>query len=251
MSRNQPIDIDVVLLPRLARYDQLEGRTVVVFDVLRATTTITTALSLGAGEVRAFETLDLARDAASGHDESRLLCGEREAVKPEGFDMGNSPRQFTIQNCGNRVVLLATTNGTKAIASAKSAGKLLIGALVNASAVAKALALLGQPVTLLCAGTDGDVAMEDAIGAGAVIEELAALRYLNLLSDAAVLSRALFAANRQRLAGALRETRGGKNLVAAGLSEDIDFAARLNRLALVGVCETSTLTIRRLDSARL
>lgn len=89
------MNVDVVLLPDQLQPRHLSGRAVVVFDVLRATTSIAAALSAGVVGVRVFGSTDLAKHAANSFPEPRLLCGEHECLPPSGFDLGNSPAMFT------------------------------------------------------------------------------------------------------------------------------------------------------------
>lgn len=228
------MDIDVVLLPaHLAELSAPHG-IVVVFDVLRATTSITAALAAGIREIRIFPTTAAAR-AAREADPQALLCGEENCLPPAGFDLGNSPGAFTRQQCANRRMLMCTTNGTRAILAASGARVVLAGALVNADAIAQAVVALGMPrLTLLCAGTGGRVAAEDVAGAGAVADAVRRLIPTACFSDAALIAHRLFLAARDDLRGLLAASAGGRNVLAAGLAADIDFAARLNVLPVVG-----------------
>src|SRR5688572_13135682 len=164
------MNVDVVLLPGMLQSSHLQ-RTVVVFDVLRATTSMAAALNAGVSEIQVFPTLESAQSAAAEHGGMKLLCGESRCLPPPGFDLGNSPGAFGAAHAG-MTAFMATTNGTRAIVAAQSAPRVLAAALVNARATAQALFAADQDVTLLCAGTNDQVAMEDIIGAGAVIAEL-------------------------------------------------------------------------------
>jgi 2-phosphosulfolactate phosphatase len=227
--------VDLVSLPGDLRHEHLSGRTVVVFDVLRATTTIAAALSAGVNEIRVFGDTESARAAAAVHVGEGLLCGEVRCLPPAGFDLGNSPGAFDPARHRGRVVFMSTTNGTRAIVAAGAATMVLTGALVNAAAVARVLSSTNGPITLLCAGTDGQAAPEDALGAGAVLEHLMALRPDAFAPTAhAQEARRAFAAARHDLADALRRTQGGRNVIAAGLDADVIFAARLDVLSVVG-----------------
>ena len=233
--------VDVALLPTLIAVESLPSKNVVVFDVLRATTSMTAALSAGITEIRIFDTLDAASTAAKAHPGKRLLCGETKCLTPPGFDLGNSPRAFqSIQHAG-QTMFLSTTNGTRAIVASRGARRLLVGAIVNAAAVARELASDASDVLLVCAGTNGEIAWEDALGAGAVIQELSTIASVELESDSARMSQALFRNASSDLVAVLRDCRGGRNVIAAGLSEDIDFAARLNVFNRVGVVEDHPL----------
>ena len=225
--------VDVVLLPRDLPPLAGTGATVIVFDVLRATTSIAAALAAGVGEIHVFAGTALARGAARVRD-GVLLCGEEQCLPPPGFDLGNSPGAFDPARHAGRTVFMSTTNGTRAILAARGAARILTGALVNATAAARAARDAGGDVILLCAGTNGQPAAEDVIGAGAVLHALRPGGPVRLASDAAWMAEQLFLARRRDLPNALRESRGGRNVAAAGLDPDIDFAARLDALDVVG-----------------
>ena len=137
----------VILLPRDLRPEDLRGRSVVVFDVLRATTTMTAALAAGVREIRVFGDLESARRAADAFHGSRLLCGESNCLPPPGFDLGNSPGAFNRETHAGRVAFMSTTNGTRAILAARGAHAIFTGALVNAAAAN--CMLVGQSVPSL------------------------------------------------------------------------------------------------------
>ena len=112
-------DVQVHLLPELAPPGRLRGGIAVVIDVLRATTSIVYAFAAGCREIRPCADLDEARRLADSLPAGKaLLAGERGGMPPKGFDLGNSPREFTPKNCKDRTVVLTTTNGTRAIARA-------------------------------------------------------------------------------------------------------------------------------------
>src|SRR5712671_531797 len=191
--------VDVVLVPSLLRPEHLEGRVVVVFDVLRATTTISAALEAGVEKILLFPDVESVRRAKPKFP-GTLSCGEQYCLKPEGFDLGNSPGDLGADQAG-KTLLMSTTNGTKAILAAKGAAKVYAGALVNARAVGEKLREDSMPITLLCAGLKGALAMEDVIGAGSVIE---AIGDVKLESDAALLALQLFRSTRDQLPRILR-----------------------------------------------
>ncbi len=234
------MNVEVLFRPTDLRPEHCAGRSVVVFDVLRATTTMTAALAAGVSEIQIFSTVAEARAARAAGE--GLLCGEEKCLPPPGFDLGNSPGTFVPENHQGCRLLMATTNGTRAIVAARPAERLLIGALVNARAVARRLQAIGLGVTLLCAGTNGQIAMEDLLGAGAVLAELGDEgrddpgRIARRLFDAAISSSG-------GLVAALRDSAGGRNVIAAGLEKDIDFAARLNRFEVVGEVRPAPLRV--------
>ena len=236
------MNVQVALLPRDVPAD-LSRYAVVVFDVLRATTTMTAALAAGVLEIRVFGCLEDAASAARQFSGPKVLCGERQCLPPPGFDLGNSPGHFTPNQHRGAVAFMCTTNGTRALAAARNASSVLVGALVNRTAVARRLEQLGRDVLLVCAGTDGAVSLEDAIGAGSVIDALN-LSPTEMIGDAARLAAASFQDARHDLAAALRDAQGGRNVIAAGLPDDIEFAARLDVFDIVGVAGGEPLTVR-------
>jgi len=235
------MDVEVVLIPAHLDGRSLSGKTMIVFDVLRATTTITSAFAAGIRSVRAFADLEEAKSAAAAANPRPILCGELNALPAPGVDLGNSPRQFTPAHAG-RDIFMATTNGTKAITAARSASQMFVAALVNAKAAAKAAAT-GRPILLLGSGTNGAISMEDTIGAGAVCEYLQTFGYA-AVNDVTKIARRLFLSTADNLPAVLRDSQGGHNNIKVGLEADIDFAAQLNVFDIVGVVDTKDLVIR-------
>ena len=244
--------IDLFVNPDDLAGADLSQSQVVVFDVLRATSTIATALANGAREVRLFDSLDAARAARREWPTTAgpaLLAGEQKCLKPEDFDLGNSPREFVTEKIGGATVLLATTNGTRAAVRARSARKLFAGSLLNVTATAQALLpeVDGLHTLLVCAGTNGKLAFEDILGAGAVLFSLMQTTYRADLpfTDGAWLAYHAFAGVRSRLPAALRLGAGGINVIDAGLEEDIDYVARLDALPVLARIEDSPLRVLR------
>src|SRR5687768_14667634 len=192
------------------------------------------ALAAGVEDIRVFGSLDEAARAAAAHTGARILCGEENCLPPAGFDLGNSPGAFRRELHAGRTAYMSTTNGTRAIVAARAARTVFAGALVNASAVARAVAGTGADVTLLCAG------------AGAVMAALAKTLPISPESDTALIAGRLYEAAAHDLRAALTESIGGRNVIAAGLLEDIAFAARVDALNVVGFVERQTLSVKAL-----
>lgn len=242
------LSVDVVLLPRDLEPRHRAGRAVVVFDVMRATSSMTAALAAGISRIEVFPDSASALRAAAAASPGRILCGEENCLPPPGFDLGNSPNAFNAAQHAGRIMLMSTTNGTRALLAAAGADRIYTGALINASAVARILVRDNRPITLLCAGTNHTVAMEDALGAGAVIHALKRHGEVSLTSDVAQMADRLFAASRDELSSVFRSTRGGKNIIAAGLADDIDFCARLDAFDVVGIAAGEPLCVIRAPS---
>ncbi len=201
------------------------------------------ALAAGVSEIRIFPDKTAAMNAARSFDHPKLLCGEENCLPPAGFDLGNSPGAFGQAHAG-QTLFMSTTNGCKAILAAQKAARLCIGALVNASAACRCAVEAGLPVTLLCAGTNGQIAMEDLVGAGAVLDALDRQSGFAAESDRVPIALNLFRGARSNLSRVLRESTGGKNVIAADLEPDIDIAARLDSLDVAGICHGDPPTVR-------
>lgn len=220
--------IEVHLLPDLLAPHRLAGGVAVVVDVLRASTTMIAALVAGCTAIRPCAEVEEARALAQQLEGRVLLGGERGGVRIAGFDLGNSPGEYTAEVCHNATLLLTTTNGTRALLRAAEADRVLVGAFVNFSAVCEQLLRDARPVHIVCAGTEGAVTQEDTLFAGALVEVLA--RAGNLpRNDSARLALDCFTVHGSDLIRALAESRGGANLHALGYDDDIRAAAQVDR----------------------
>ena len=250
--------LNVYALPKLVDPEQLAGGVAVVIDVLRASTTIVHALEAGAREVIACLEVDEARTVADQFPgDDVVLGGEREGLRIDGFDLGNSPEEYTRPRVADKTVVFTTTNGTRALAHARRADRVLIGAFVNATAVYKQLVQQGQ-IHLLCAGTRGRISHDDVLLAGMLVDRLQrqggllyeqnaqAITAREIWRGSFALPQALGAEplEPERLARELRETAGGKNLVAIGMEKDILAAARIDRFATVPELDPEKTRIR-------
>lgn len=220
------------------------GGIAIVIDVLRASTTIITALAHGAARVRPVRTIGEARRLAAQSEV--LLGGERSGRPIDGFDLGNSPLEYTQQRVGGHDIVLTTTNGTAALHACRDAATVLVGAMVNRSAVAALairLAAASQcDVHVVCAGTDGHVTEEDLLGAGAILD--AAIRLgVSEHDDLDGPARAAVADFRgvaqagvdtvAALACVFATSIGGRNLIDIGMEEDLPPAAAIDSLPMV------------------
>jgi 2-phosphosulfolactate phosphatase len=229
--------------PDLIPPGALQGGVAVVIDVLRATTVMIETLASGCPEIRPCGEIEEARRlAASLPPGSALLAGERQGLPIAGFDLGNSPGEFTPGVCRDKTVVMTTTNGTRAILAALDADRVLIAAFVNQAAVVQALRAESRPIHLLCAGTEGQVSLEDTLMAGSLIEQLtdhASVAADDVSQLANLAWRGCQAAvppnvdtqpgGRDRhLAGWLVQGRGGRRLAEIGLTVDIASASRID-----------------------
>jgi len=235
VSQSEPLPelrLDVALLPSLI---QDAPSVFAVVDVLRASTSIVTLLERGVPAVIPAASVDHARALRKRLPGHHLLCGEQGGLAPPGFDYGNSPAEFAAAALDGRPAILATSNGTRILSDLAQAPAVLVGALVNREAAARALLALatehGCDATIVCAAAPGgrSIALEDALGAGAIAEAALRLDPTTVRpTDAALFARDAFIAAAADLRTELAASRHGAELIAAGLAADIEYCARLD-----------------------
>ncbi len=240
--------LDVILTP--AEYAALAGRdlsatTCVVFDVLRATSTMLQALSVGATAIYPVNDIPeaLARRARSP---GTLLAGERHGLRIRAaqtggtdFDFGNSPREFTPERVAGREIAMTTTNGTLALHACAHARHVLVASFANLAATADWLRQnVSGHVLLVCAGTGAQAAYEDTLGAGALADRIWPLAENGEIGDAAQIARQLFRTSRHNLTSAVQHAANGRRLLSIPeLAEDVPLCLapdRFNFIARMG-----------------
>src|SRR5439155_5369119 len=225
-------DVQVHLLPELAPPGRLAGGLAVVIDVLRATTTIIHALAASCVAVRPCLEIEEARTLAAELKKCNvLLGGERGGAPIPGFDVGNSPAEYTAKICRGATLVLTTTNGTRALHRAAEAERVLLAGFINFSAVCEQLLHDKRPLHIICAGTDGEVTLEDTLLAGALVDCLCDTEVC--LNDAARLAWDCFEHHGCVVQGALEISAGGANLHRLGYDDDIAAAAKVDQFNLV------------------
>jgi 2-phosphosulfolactate phosphatase len=219
--------ISVILAPDVAAEDELTGRSCVVIDVLRATTSMIAALDAGATAIYPVAEAEDAWALRAQMGEGLLLGGERGGLKINGFDLGNSPREYTAEAVGNSMLAMTTTNGTAAMLAAARAGAspIYIASLRNAPATARRLLREGRDAVLYCAGTNGRVSLDDIIAAGAIASVCEESRSRAALTDTGKLALAAYRLASRDVAAALTATIHGRRLVEIGFEQDIRYAA--------------------------
>ena len=224
----------------------IQGRVVLVIDVLRASTTVAVALANGAKAVIPFESSDevIAR-AKQFEREDVLLAGERKMHAISGFDLGNSPREYKPEVVEGKTVLLTTTNGTVVLAGLQGARDVVVASYVNYSAVSamiRAAARGAADVTIVCAGRDKQFALEDAACAGrfarGVTRRLANVR-LNDAAQACCLLDKRYGDDLDRL---FEDSEHGRALKEAGYAEDLTVCAEVDAHPVIPIYQDRQIT---------
>lgn len=223
--------IDVALVPGQAR--AWHETVCVVIDELRASSTITTLLDLGSSEVLLTQDLQAARRLAK--ERCSLLAGERHGITPRGFDYNNSPAEISGGDFAGRSVVLSTSNGTAVLGQLQQMPVVLVGCLLNARACAEAAVAmassLGIGVGIVCAGTLGRFALDDAVAAGLLVGRM--IKTLATRGDCWDLTDAATAAFRlcsafPRIEDALARSVAGRLVTRLGAGDDVPFCARID-----------------------
>lgn len=234
--------IDTYFTPSEIDAGETAEATVVVIDVVRATTTIIEALANGAKAIYPTESTEEAvRLASSMGREDTILCGERKGVKVEGFDLGNSPREFDAETVQDKKIVMTTTNGTRALGAAAEGARLLPCAFTNLGAVADEISG-DDHVVIVCAGREDRFSLDDALCAGHLIQRtIADSEEEHELNDAARAVRALASA-RKPTKRFLSVTAGGASIIEIGLGDDLDICADVDRHDIVVVMKDQAIT---------
>jgi 2-phosphosulfolactate phosphatase len=228
------VRVDVALTPAAVVPAALVGATALVIDVLRASTSMVTALANGCLGLVPVAEVDEARRRAAGLP-GALLAGERGGDPPEGFDLGNSPLEFTRDRVGGRTLVFTTSNGTRALLAARAATTIGVASLVNRTAAADWALGQGRDVVFVCAGELGGRALEDEICAGLLVA-----RVLSRVPRAVAGPEATEAAHASRayagdVARLGRDAPHARHLTAHGRGPDVAACLMLDAFALVPV----------------
>jgi 2-phosphosulfolactate phosphatase len=236
--------ISAELVAKDARRGSARGDVVIVVDVLRCTSAIVTALANGAIDVRAVKTLSEARSLKSRNPTS-ILAGERHGFPPKGFDIGNSPREFTPDRVRDRRIIITTTSGTQAINNASRARIVLMGSFLNVTAAAEAAWKISEDensnLTIAMSGKQGSFSLEDMLCAGAIINH-----WDSSIVEYSDVARAALLAYRNASTDLLRHVLVGNHaqeLVNAGFKDDVLFCTELDKWSIVPVLKEGSIRI--------
>lgn len=233
---------DIELVPQKVHTRKGEGKVYVIIDVLRATTTIIEALSNGCTEVVPVVAVKEAFDLAKKFPREEVLVGgERGGLKVKGFDLGNSPREYSREVVFGKRVILTTTNGTKALRSVVGCENVLVAGFANARAVVqRCMALKADPV-MIPAGGKGKFSLEDVVCGGMMIDLLEKKGVS--LTDSGRVACILYRAFAHDLLGMARSSEHGQHLMRVGLEEDLPFCVRSDVSSLVPVFKRGSITV--------
>lgn len=238
--------IDVYFSPMQVPTSAVAGKVVAMIDVLRASSSIAAALANGARNVLPFDSADEVITRAKAFDRSEIvLAGEQKMLPIAGFDLGNSPREFTRGVVEGRSVLLTTTNGTAAVMSVQNARDIVVASYVNFTAVVtllKTAVRADTEVVLLCAGREKAFALEDAACAGRYVRYLLNDETTVEMNDAARAAMLIEQRYEDRIDRVFADAEHGRALREAGFAEDLEACARLDAHPVIPVYQERQIT---------
>lgn len=227
------MQIDAIPTINDARSNDYFQKTVVVIDVLRATSCMTTALAKRAVGVIPVETV---HQAVNLHEDDTLLCGERHCRKIAGFDFGNSPIELMQHDLEGKKMIITTTNGTRIIQKCHKGLHIICASFLNAKKCAEAIMKLNRDTMIVSAGTYDRFSIEDSLCAGLLVEELLSLSSKPIaLNDFAKAMHASYLHLKDRIEETLMESTNGKKLRKLGFEEDVKFCSMINKYPIAPI----------------
>jgi len=230
--------IDVCLSPDLMHLYSVHDKTVVVVDIFRATSCMTTAFAHGIHSITPFAKLE---DCLAMKAQDYFTAGERDGKKVEGFDLGNSPFEYMDEKLKGKRIAFTTTNGTQAIAKSIGAKEIIIGSFLNLAAVTTHLLKGENNILVVCAGWKGKVNLEDTLFAGAVVEQLKS--YYEADCDAPLAAQHLYDLAKNDMIGFLKNASHVKRLAKLNVVRDIEFCLTPDQYATVPILRDGVLVI--------
>ena len=231
--------IEVCLTPDLVSTYGVENKIVVVVDILRATSCMTTALAHGIQSITPVATVEECRALK---DKGYLAAAERDGKTVEGFDFGNSPFTYMEKQFDGKKLAVTTTNGTLAITRSVKANEVVIGSFLNITAVANYLKEQNQEIMILCAGWKGKVNLEDTLFAGALVDMLKS--DFDAENDSAIAALALFEMAKKDMLAFLKKSSHAKRLNGLSVTKDIEFCLTRDVYNVVPVLLGSELILK-------
>jgi 2-phosphosulfolactate phosphatase len=224
----------------------LRDKNVVVIDVLRASTTVITALHYGAREIIPVNTIESAVKVSGNlFGDVVLRGGERNGKMIEGFNLGNSPYEYFSDAVKGKSIILCTSNGSPAMWKARYAKNLLVAGFVNVSAVVERIKEIQEDIYILCAGKNTQFCIEDAVSAGMIIKQLMEDEMEVEFNDSAVAAHALYKNSAKNLLKMARTSSHGKYLLDIGFEKDVEFCTTVDSFDVVPELVGSVLKLKK------
>jgi 2-phosphosulfolactate phosphatase len=242
---NQMNNLEVVFTPEEIKNRRLSDKLIVVIDVLRASSTIITALAYGCRGLVPILSPEQAKEKAQQFKkEEVLLGGEREGRKIKGFDLGNSPREYQKEIVEDRIIIFSTTNGVKTLERVRGAFRIIIASFLNLQATFNYCFKFQGDILLACAGKEGYFSLEDTVCAGMLINSLRDI-YSDTCQevDANLTAQVLYKKFGNNILEMLRKSQHGRYLESIGLRKDLEFCSQLDIFNIVPIFRDGLISL--------
>jgi 2-phosphosulfolactate phosphatase len=217
---------------------KVQDKAVVVVDIFRATSCMTTAFAHGIGSITPFANLE---DCRAMKNKGYYTSGERDGKKVDGFDLGNSPFEYMVDELKGKNIAFTTTNGTQAIAKSIGAKEIIIGSFLNLSAVVNHLRAGTDNILVVCAGWKGKVNLEDTLFAGAIVELLKDIYAPEC--DAPTAAQHLYNQAKYDMVDFLKDASHVRRLAKLNIYKDIEFCLTRDQYDVVPILRDGVLAI--------
>ncbi|MTI87403.1 MAG: 2-phosphosulfolactate phosphatase [Balneolaceae bacterium] len=235
--------VDVFFSVQSFSEEAIRGKTAIIIDILRASSSIVTAISNGAKKVIAVEDMsDAVKIAHTMDPNDYLLCGEKNGVKIEGYQLGNSPLEYSREVVEGRTLILNTTNGTKAIKKSTLAQQIYVGAFLNQKSILDVMKQVDNEIVLVCSGWEGRLALEDTLFAGSLVYHLFNGKLPDTAKDGAKVAFGLYEKFGDDLAGAIRGSDHAKRLSELVPEGDVPFCCDVDKFNVLPGMKDGILT---------
>ncbi len=230
--------IDVCLSPELIHLYDVSNKTVVVVDILRATSCMVTAFAHGVESITPVADAD---ECMNMKQKGYVVSGERNGQKIPGFDKGNSPFEYMDEAIKGLKIAFTTTNGTLAIEKCKSARQVLIGSFLNISAITRFLLMSDHNILIVCAGWKGKINLEDSLFAGALVDKLR--KHIEPDCDAPIVAQELYLSAKNDMLKFLSTSSHVKRLNRLNIHKDIEFCLKPDQYQVIPALKGNQLKL--------
>lgn len=233
--------VDIIFTADEVSQEKTEGKICVVTDVLRATSVMITALHNGAEKIFPFKDIKTIQERCENL-KNIIKCGERNALKIDRFDLGNSPLEFTKEKVFGKDIYMSTTNGTKAVENSLSAEKIIICSFLNIKSVSEKLLEYKKDVVIVCAGTNGKFSLDDTLCAGLIIKEMQ--KHTEIQMNDVLLAAVRISESHENIKDILKGSTHYERLLSLGFEKDMEHIFSLNKYSIVPEYKNGYISIK-------
>ena len=233
--------VDIIFTADEVSQEKTKGKICVVIDVLRATSVMITALHNGAEKIFPFKDIKIIQERCENL-KNIIKCGERNALKIDGFDLGNSPLEFTKEKVFGKDIYMSTTNGTKAVENSLSAEKIIICSFLNIKSVSEKLLEYKKDVVIVCAGTNGKFSLDDTLCAGLIIKEMQ--KHTEIQMNDVLLAAVRISESHEDIKDILKGSTHYERLLSLGFEKDMEHIFSLNKYSIVPEYKNGYISIK-------